>query len=34
MVPQLPEGESNLSVRAGSDKDTEAAKVKGQGWRR
>lgn len=29
-VPQLPEGEFDLSVRAGSDKDTEAAKVKGQ----
>ena len=29
-VPQLPEGEFDLSVRAGSDKGTEAAKVKGQ----
>ena len=29
-VPQLPEGEFGLSVRAGSDKGTEAAKVKGQ----
>lgn len=29
-VPQLPEGEFDLSVRAGSDKDTEMAKSKGQ----
>jgi hypothetical protein len=29
-VPQLPEGEFDLSVRAGSDKGTEAAKIKGQ----
>jgi hypothetical protein len=29
-VPQLPEGEFDLSVRAGSDKGTEPAKVKGQ----
>ena len=29
-VPQLPEGEFDLSVRAGSDQDTEVAKVKGQ----
>ena len=29
-VPQLPEGEFDLVVRAGSDKDAEAAKVKGQ----
>ena len=29
-VPQLPEGEFGLSVRAGSDQGTEVAKVKGQ----
>jgi hypothetical protein len=29
-VQQLPEGEFDLSVRAGSDKDAEVAKVKGQ----
>jgi hypothetical protein len=29
-VPQLPEGEFDLSVRAGSDKDVETAKAKGQ----
>ena len=29
-VPQLPEGEFDLSVRAGSDKGAEAAKGKGQ----
>lgn len=29
-VPQLPEGEFDLSVRAGSDKDAETAKAKGQ----
>jgi hypothetical protein len=29
-VPQLPEGEFDLSVTAGSDKDAEATKAKGQ----
>jgi len=29
-VPQLPEGEFDLSVRAGSDKGTDVTKVKGQ----